>query len=147
MNHLEGFAELDRALAALADPKDTGKVLRSGAGAGMRLVKKQAQATIPKGNRAHRTYKGRLVAPGFASRSLTVSTKLSRDKQKVFARLGVKREAFYAVQFLELGTARIARQPWLIPAYEQTKAQAVAKMREAMRRRIFQIARKRGLGA
>lgn len=147
MNHLEGFAELDKQLEALGDPKETGKVLRSGAGAALRQVAKQARATVPKGNRAHKTYKGRLVAPGFASRSIRVVTKLSKDKQKVTALLGVRKEAFYALQFIELGTALISANPWLVPLFESSQNATIRKLGEGMRKRIDKIAAQRAAKA
>lgn len=138
---LEGAAELDRKLAALADPKDTGKVLRSGVGSALRTVaKKKAEANAPQGDEAHRTHKGRLVAPGFASRSLTVKTFLSRDKQKAIGLLGVRSEAFYALQFIELGTKHIAAQPWLEPAFQSSKTAMLKRLIYAMQRRYRKIA-------
>lgn len=138
---LEGAAALDRQLAALADPKATGKVLRSGVGSAMRtVVKKKAEALIPEGDEPHRTYKGRLVAPGFAKRSLRVKTYVSKDGQKAGAVLGVKKEAFYAVQFIELGTAYVPAKPWLVPAFESTQREALAKLIFAMQRRYRKIA-------
>lgn len=142
-DHLDGFRALDKQLAELADAKATGSVLRSGAGYAMRRVAKQAKAAAPVGREAHRTYKGRLVAPGFASRSVRVVTKLSRDKQKVSALLGVRREAFYALQFIELGTSRIPARPWLVPVFERNQKQVLADLKTGLTRRLKKIAARR----
>lgn len=138
-DHLDGFRALDKQLAELADPKATGSVLRSGAGYAMRRVAKQAKAEAPVGRAAHRTYKGRLVAPGFAARSVRVVTKLSRDKQKVSAVLGVRKEAFYALQFIELGTSHVPAKPWLVPTFERNQRQIITDIKAGMVRRLAKI--------
>lgn len=116
---LEGVAELTKQLDALGKLED-GKAIRRGVAAGGRVVVARAKALIPKGVDAHRTYKGRLVAPGFASRSIRSVTTLSKDKQKATAKVGVRAEAFYAVNFVELGTSKMQKQPWLRPAFQST---------------------------
>jgi len=140
---LEGLANLDAKLKELADPKINSTVLRAGAVAGMRKVLAQAKATVPVGKVAHKTYKGRIVAPGFASRSLRVKGGVSRDKQSAYALLGVAPEAFYAVQFVELGTAKMPAHPWLRPAFESTIDEAQAALRDAMYQRINKVLAKR----
>lgn len=140
---LEGTKFLDDQLKALADPKINSAVLRAGVVAGMRKVLARAKGTVPVGTRAHKTYKGRIVAPGFASRSLRVKGTVSRDRQKATALLGVAPEAFYAVQFIELGTARIPRRPWLVPAFEASQEEAQAALRDAMFKRLQKILSKR----
>lgn len=143
VSSLEGLAELDAKLKALADPRINSAVLRAGAVAGMRKVLAKAKATVPVGTRAHKTYKGRIVAPGFAARSLRVKGYTSRDKQRSVAMLGVAPEAFYAVQFIELGTAKIPPRPWLVPAFESTKDEAQAALRDAMLKRLDKALAKR----
>lgn len=137
---LEGVAELNRKLNLLADPKENTKVLRQSAGAAMRVVQKEAKARVPQGSVAHKTYKGRLVAPGFASRSLRVVTS-ARDGV-VTARLGVRAEAFYALQFIELGTSKIPRAPWLVPSFESKQHELLGALADAMRVRIEKIAKR-----
>lgn len=142
-SHLEGLKDLEEKLKALADPKVNSAVLRAGAVAGMKLVMKAAKEKVPVGTVPHKTYKGRIVAPGFASRNLKVKGSVSRDRQKASAVLGVSSEAFYALQFIELGTSRIPAQPWLVPAFEQTQDQAQAALRDAMVKRLEKIIAKR----
>lgn len=137
---LEGVAELNRKLLQLADPKENAKVLRQSVGAAMRVVQKEARSRVPQGTIEHKTYKGRLVAPGFASRSLRVVT--SAKDGTATARLGVRAEAFYAVQFIELGTSKIPRAPWLVPAFEAKKDEALTALSEAMQKRIDKIAKR-----
>jgi HK97 gp10 family phage protein len=149
-SELEGVAELSAKLRALADPKQQAMTLRAAVRTPMKKVEKRARANIarisPGKAEMHRTYKGRLVSAGFASRSLRTIVKMSRDKQSASALLGVRREAFYALQFFELGTAYIPRQPWLVPAFEGMKEQSLREIGIVMRKRIEKIAKQRMLG-
>lgn len=143
---LEGVAELTKKFQELGAAA-TGAALRSAARAAMKPAADRAKALIPVGTVAHRTFKGRLVAPGFARRSIRVVTKLSRDKQKVTALLGVRREAFYAVQFVELGTSKTPAEPWLRTAFESQKDPALRAIGDNMRKRIERIANQRAARA
>lgn len=141
MANVDGMAELLKKLEAMGDVRQTQRVLRSAAGVGMRRVAREARARVPKGTVEHKTYKGRLVAPGFASRNVRVVTRINRNSGNAEALLGVRREAFYAVQFIELGTARIPATPWLVPSLEAKQDEAVEYMRRQMAKRIERIAR------
>lgn len=125
-NPLEGSADLVKKLRALKGVAAT-KVLRSVVRAGIRPAQKRAVELIPQGSRAHRTYKGRLVGPGFASRNTRVVTRATPTGAS--AALGVRREAFYAVQFVErrLGKSQYTGREWLQPAFEQTQTEQVAE--------------------
>lgn len=140
---LEGVAALTAQLRALGALED-GKALRSSVRAAIKPAADRARASIPVGVDAHRTYKGRLVAPGFAQRSIGVKVNLTRDKQKAIARLGVAREAFYAVNFVELGTSRMAARPWLRPAFESTQDAQTAGLGKGLQKAILRAVRKRG---
>jgi HK97 gp10 family phage protein len=146
-SELQGVAELSAKLRALADPKQQAATLRAAVRTPMKKVEKRARGNIarisPGKTELHHTYKGRLVSAGFASRSLRTITKMSRDKQSASALLGVRREAFYALQFFELGTAYIPKQPWLVPAFEGMKEQSLREIGVVMRKRIEKIAKQR----
>lgn len=137
---LEGVSDLMRRLDALGKLED-GKALRRSVAAGGRVVVARAKALIPKGVDAHRTYRGRLVAPGFASRSIRAVTTLTKDKQKAAVLVGVRNEAFYAVQFVEIGTARMEKQPWLRPAFQSTLDAQQQAIAESLRKSIIKAAK------
>lgn len=139
---LEGAPELMRKLKALGALEDGKVLLRAGNAAGD-VVVERARALIPKGTIAHRTYRKRLVSPGFASRNIRRVASLSRDKQKVDVRVGVRAEAFYAVSFVEMGTSRMKKQPWLRPAFQSTLDQQQLVMADELRNAILKIARAR----
>lgn len=138
-NTLEGTAAAARKLRALGQGMSV-PILRSAVRAGIQPAKRRAEQTIPVGLAAHRTYKGRLVAPGFSKRSIRIVTKVSPDKQTVSAALGVRREAFYAVMFTELGTAKMAARPWLRPAMAGTKADQERALAAKLKERIEKLA-------
>lgn len=141
---LEGTAELTKKLRQLGLLED-GKALRAGGRAAGRVVTSKAQGLIPvnKVNRLHRTYKGRLVSPGFAKRSIRYITVLSRDKQKVTVSIGVRKEAHYAVDFVEKGTSDMPAHPWLRPAFESTLNEQQKALGEHLKKVIEKIARRK----
>lgn len=138
---LKGVAELTRKLEEMGKLED-GKALRAAVRAGIKPATQKAKAMIPQGVDAHRTYKGRLVAPGFARRNIRAITRLSKDKQKATARLGVRNEAFYATQFVEIGTSKMAPRPWLRPAFASSQSEAEKAMAASLQKSILKAAKK-----
>ena len=138
---IEGVRELGRKLDLLP-AKAAGSILRKAVRDAAKPVIDAAKANIPEGIDAHKTYKGRLVAPGFAKRAIRAAVSLSKDKRAAFARIGVRREAFYAVNFVELGTAKQAKQPWLRPAMEDTQQEQVSRLADRLKKEIEKVARK-----
>lgn len=58
----------------------------------------------------------------------------SAPKQGIFrARLGVLKESFYAVSFVEFGTSKMAKQPWLRPALQVTAREAIGIVTNVLR--------------
>lgn len=139
---LQGGRELAKKLDELGKQAQ-GKALRAAVRAAMQPALKAARESIPVGEIEHKTYKGRLVAPGFAKRSLKVVARLDRTGQKAAAVLGVKNEAFYAVNFLELGTAKMPARPWLRPAFERTIDAQIDAFAKAARKQIEKLARQK----
>ncbi len=155
---LRGFRELSAALKALA-PATGGSVLRTAARRAMIPVLNTAVATMPQGNPPYpqegrkavqpypkKTHKGKLTAPGFASRNMRIATSLSRDKTRVRAMVGPRSEAFYVTQFLEVGTSSHRRTPFLVPALEQNQQLVIStlrtELRKAMERKVRALQRK-----
>jgi hypothetical protein len=106
-SELFGLDAIDRQLSAL-ELKVGGKALRSAALRATTKTLRKLKTRAPRGTEAHRTYKGRLVAPGFASRSLRRKTKLKNGRVSVV--IGVLAEAFYAIQFYDLGPYTISER-------------------------------------
>ena len=104
------------------------------------------EGNIPVGTHAHTTYRGRLVSPGFAAQSLHIETKLNKRSGSAVALLGVSREAFYALQFIELGTSKYPAHPWLLPAFASSEDAMLQGLASEMRKRVERIAKKRAAG-
>jgi len=135
---VRGWKELDRKLAALGDAQQVRKILRSSAGTAVTPVVQSARRNVPRGTRAHKTYKGRLVAPGFASRSIKKRVKIVGGS--IVAYVGVRKEAFYAL-FFEGGTQYMRAQPWLEPALKDNKAKVLQRFGDGIEKWIRKVAR------
>lgn len=132
---LQGVAALEAQLKRLGQATAV-PIMRRVIRKAIRPAYVKAAETIPVGTEAHRTYKGRLVAPGFAKRSLRVVTRASEDGKRVSAAMGVRKEAFYVVVFDELGTSKMAARPWLRPALQTTQDAQETILAEALRAEI-----------
>lgn len=156
---ISGYKELSAQLSNMGAAAG-GQALKSAAFAAMKPALEAAQAAAPEANPPYgpyatrttpldpypkKTYKGRRVAPGFARRSVWIKAVLARARDFVKVSLGVGREAFYAVQFLELGTSKIPKSPWLEPSFRGAIAQVDSRLQEALRHLIDRAA-KRGRG-
>lgn len=78
------------------------KFIKQSAKAALKPMHDSMVRDMPKGKGVHRTYKGRLVAPGFGKRSLKLKQTLAKETPG--ARLNLAKEAFYMLQFVERGT-------------------------------------------
>jgi HK97 gp10 family phage protein len=141
-----GFDALSKKLQTLSNAKEIGDAMKTEVRGAMQEVKKTAAGLIPEGIDPHVTYKGRVVTPGFAKRSLRVVARLDKKRGAAYALLGVRAEAFYAIQFVELGTSKMAAQPWLLPAFEQSTDNAVRMVAQGLREWIIGIATKHQTG-
>ncbi len=119
---VEGVQQLQRQLRDIARLGSPEQLLKAAAEAAEPIAQR-ARSLIPVGVDKHRTYKGREVQPGFAKANIRVKATFNKDKTVASAAVGVQPEAFYAVQFVELGTSKMAAQPWLRPAYAATRQQ------------------------
>lgn len=137
---LQGVAELTRKLRELGALED-GRAIRRAVYAGMKPALVAARNRIPVGTQAHRSYKGNILQPGFAKRSLRIVTTLSPDKQKAVALLGPRKEGYYATQFVERGTSKMAAKPWLRPAFYSTATAQRQGISDSLNATINKIAK------
>ena len=140
MTAIKGAKELDAKLKELKGATES-KAVRSALRTAIRAALKAARAQVPKGEGPHKTYKGRIVAPGFASRSLRVAVTKPKGGS-IRSLLGVRKEAFYALQFIERGTRYIPARPWLVPAFEASVPVMLRTYTEALEKQIKKAARK-----
>jgi HK97 gp10 family phage protein len=123
--------------------KDTAKTMRPAIRRALRPVVERAKVSIPVGDIEHKTYRGRIVAPGFSSRNIRIVIRADRKTGGLKGMVGVSAEAFYALQFVELGVPAygVAAQPWLEPAFRSSQAAIISEMRRALREVHEKIAR------
>lgn len=142
MFEIQGLKELSQKLNALGQTV-AARNLKGAARDAMLPVEQAARARVPVGSEIHKTYKGRTVTPGFAQRNVKRASTFSRARGVVRGMVGVAREAFYAVAFLERGTSKMPAQPWLVPAFESVQAQVLTRFRKSLEDRIARIAKRR----
>ncbi len=94
------------------------------------------RARMPKGSQAHRTYKGRLVAPGFSSRNLRVISKVNRSAGRVSTIIGLRKEAFYSAQYYDQGPYTVTKRT--ISIGRRRRAQVAIRPYTLQRRPWFQ---------
>lgn len=95
-----GLNKLQKKLKALP-PALAKKALRSAVSRAATPIKRRMKSAAPKGTQSHKTYKGRLVAPGFGSRQIVSRSKFYPSTGSAVATIGVRREAFYLIQFYD----------------------------------------------
>lgn len=110
MSALQGMAELSKKLQKI-DEQTSRKILTAATGQSVTPIIRQMKALAPVGTAPHRTYKKRLVAPGFGRRQITKSTRINRTTGSAETVIGVRREAFYLIQFYD---QRPGRTPYTI---------------------------------
>lgn len=144
---LEGYSDLSAKLAELGSAAQQASALRAAVATPMKGVLEKAQQNIaivsPGERQWHKTYRGRYVTAGFASRSLRLKTRLNGAKTAATAVVGLLAEAFYAAIFLELGTSKIRAKPWLVPAFRGSEDALIAGVGATLLKRIASIAKKK----
>lgn len=135
---LEGAAELTAKLFELGAEMAPGQ-LKGVAKDALTIAEHKARANLPQGEEPHKTYRGRLVSGGYAVSTLHIETRVDKRTGSAVATLGVGREAFYAVAFVELGTAHTPAQPWLRPAFEGSNEEMQGAIVVSLRTRIEKV--------
>lgn len=142
---LEGVAALTKKLIEMKGAL-AARELRGVAKTAIEEAEHLARSRIPQGTEPHKTYRGRLVSPGFAVSTLHVETYIDKRTGSAVAALGTSREAFYATLFVELGTANTPAQPWLRPAFEESEDPMLRLIASDLRARVEKIAKRRAKG-
>ena len=117
---LEGLAQLTRQLNALASLEE-GRALKRAVTAGIQPAFHRAQEIIPVGIQAHRLKNGLLVAPGYAKSQLATRSSINGAKNIASGLLSVLADAYYVLQFVELGTRYMPAEPWISRSLLETR--------------------------
>lgn len=122
---VKGGKELARRLDALSR-KTRGRILESAARAGAEPIRSDAAGRAPK-----RT--------GQLGDEMIIEVK-KRASTEVTVGVGPSKDAFYG-KFQEFGTRNHAAQPFLRPAFDAHKDDAVRELGDVLRREILKVAR------
>lgn len=136
---LLGDDKLAKQLAYLANGALTVEILRPTVKKAMEIAYDRAQALIPVSAEKHKSYLGHELPPGFAKASIRIITRQRSDKQAVTAVMGVRKEAYYAVQFVEVGTSKQQAQPWLRPAFASTASAQADSVADDFKTRVLKV--------
>jgi HK97 gp10 family phage protein len=128
---LEGVAQLTRQLEALGSLED-GKALRRAVKAGIKPALLRAQQIIPVGTAPHRLTNKLLVNAGYAKANLRTISTINGAKNVASGILGVRKLAFYALQFVELGTRKMAAIPWIRRALLESRDDCEVALKESI---------------
>lgn len=134
------------------------KALKAAVRSAANVVVKEAKARIPVGSMSHRVggrkalaakrnraarerIQGVLVSPGFARRSIVARTYTDRKTGRVGAVIGVRAQAYYAVQFVEMerGKSKAKGRPWLRPAFQSSEPKMISEFHRAFQRVIQRL--------
>ncbi len=147
---LEGVAALTRQLKALGS-LDDGKALKRCVNAGVRQALPVAIAGCPVGHDLHRLaikkrlkvqgIKGNTVGPGFAKANVRTISVLAKNKQSADGLLGVRKAAFYVLQYVELGTRFQRAQPWLRNAFTSSRDGMEEALKNSLAKDVDKAAR------
>lgn len=139
---ITGFEELARNLRKL-DAATNVRVVRQSASAAVTPAMRRIRAAAPEGSKAHRTYKGRLVAPGFTKRNVKKRSMVDKATGLVTVKIGVAKEAFYAlfydVGFTRRGGAPVAATRWLSGTFSESMDEIVARYKAGIADRVSKI--------
>lgn len=148
-SRLEGADTALAALQALSDVQSA-QVLRSAVRAAGQPILDEMRIRVPspgKGTELHRTYKGRLVAPGFLSRNLRFVVTRIKKAGAIDGIFGVRKEAFYGLTFVERGTVKMAAHKWFVVSIEAAAERSVKIFGDTITARLKAIASKYGGGS
>ena len=145
-NEIEGMRELSLKLDELG-AKLGAQALRQAASQSLTPVVREIRAAAPVGTRAHKTYRGRIVAPGYLKRSIRRKSYVDKRRGSAVAMIGVEPEAFYGVNFLD----RPARNPtrnytprhWFKDRFTKNKGAIENNFARLLKQKIEKIAAKK----
>jgi len=131
---ITGFDEIYAQLKAMG-PAVGGQALRQATFAASLPALRQVQISAPVGTRAHRSYKKRLVLPGFLKAHIRRMSFLSHSRTQATVLIGPSQSAFYA-KFIELGKKGYPRRPFIEPAFKRSRQQMLYRLRVELTDRI-----------
>lgn len=138
LKYVKGLDELSKELRKLG-PDIGKKALRSATAGALTPTYKKIKMKAPVGDEAHRTHKGRLVAPGFLKRSLSRSSRFFPRMGKAVAKIKINAEAFYG-GFYDVGVpGKFKRLEWFTKTFESDREAIEKKFSDLLRAKIKKL--------
>lgn len=135
MQAVEGLRELNHKLGRL-ELATAAKAMRASLMEATKPVVAQMKAAVPRGTEPHKTYKGRTVGGGFLSRSIIRKSRFDKRAGKMSIAIGVKREAYYGVSFIDRGTKKITGRRWFLQRFEMNQNKMVGILKQKLAEKI-----------
>ena len=145
--HVQGLRELQAALKELPD-RIARNVLRGSVSAGAAVIRKEAtnrapvsagpkrQGQPPPGTLKRSVYQKQIrKLSSLVRQTFIVSVRKGKKYRNQGKKGNLSQDAWYA-RFVEFGTAKMAARPFLRPAFEARKGEAVAAIKDYLARRI-----------
>lgn len=136
---LEGVAALTKQLNQLGSLEE-GKALKRCVKAGIDQALDRAKQIIPVGTEPHRLKNGLLVNFGYAKSTLHTISTINSAKNLASGILGVGKQAYYILQFVELGTRKMPAQPWIRRALLEARGNCELALRESLAESVAKAA-------
>lgn len=132
---IEGLSELQREMRELG-PKLARRGLRAATNAAAQVIKKEAKALVPVDT-------GRLKRKAIYVKRSRRGSSATRESYLVGVRVGRKeqakdRDAYYWF-LVEFGTVKMAARPFMRPAFENKKFEALEKFRDKLKEKLAQL--------
>lgn len=136
---VQGLSELGERLKRLGSDVAL-KHCRAATSAGATVVKKQAIINAPESDEEH-MLEGVKVQPGNLKKNIVVKrvTKSEHTSEHIVTVRGKKKDGYAARygRLDEFGTVKMAAKPYLRPAFDTKKGEALEKIRQTLEKRII----------
>lgn len=136
---VQGFAELEATLRSLSE-EVAYKSLKKGSMAGAEVFRKEASARAPVGP-DHTIKHGKKAGSMAKHLFQSIFKKIVRDKKSIFdgfttgsvwVKIGWRKKAFWGM-FNEFGTSKMAANPFMRPAFDTKRREALDKFIEQVK--------------
>lgn len=141
---ITGLADLERRLLDFPD-KLARNILAGAIRAGAVVVQKEARGIAPASDEPHRLGKGSkavTIQPGTLRKNIKVRLAPKKSRTVPITYWVYVSKKIWYWRFVEFGTSKMAGRPFMRPAFEARKVEAVERVREYLAARIDKEAAK-----
>lgn len=152
---ITGLADLEKRLLDFPD-KLARNVLRGAIRAGAVVIQKEARELVPVSEKPHylyskRTaimkrmghhYKASLIQPGSLKKGIKVKIAPRKSRTQPVEYWVYVSKALWYWKFIEFGTSKMSAKPFMRPAFDKMKGEALERIREYLAKRIDREAAK-----